>query len=355
MRRLGRLLTAAVADADAPGGDVDRLVRMALDHGVHCCLYQLLQPTAGLRALVERLRPRVMNDVAAEMAREKKFLQDLDEGDLLRRFNPVFFKGQALAYSLYPQPWMRPREDIDILIDERDRQAAVAAFESLGYERSLSLDGDLVLPQLTMRQAAGPGPAWDIHWRFSSRPAFAGCLDYAARQEWTVTTRAGSHVIRIPDPPHSLLIACLHLFGHHPGERRLLWLYDMHLLLESLTDAERKVFVRAALRDRQTQSTCHAALAMAGRYLPTPRNAQLCRALDPGPGARRAPNHAHLGRLLDDLRAVRGQNRWRFMKQHALPSAHYMVERFGIRRRWQIPFWYVLRIGRALPKLFRRM
>ena len=47
--------------------------------------------------------------------------------------NFIVLKGWALAYSHYSKPYLRPKSDIDILINERDVSQTKAIFEKLGY------------------------------------------------------------------------------------------------------------------------------------------------------------------------------------------------------------------------------
>src|SRR6266550_3749249 len=50
----------------------------------------------------------------------------------------VLTKGTALAYSIYPAPELRPRNDVDLLIDEHDLEAVRAAFALLGFIENLA-------------------------------------------------------------------------------------------------------------------------------------------------------------------------------------------------------------------------
>ncbi len=146
----------------------------------------------------------------------------------------------------------------------------------------------------------------------------------------------------------------MHLIGHHAGEPRLIWLYDIHLLAGLLKDSEYRRFLDEAAAPAAVRAACHAALALTQRYIPSERTDRLCCALDPGPGERWRMNRFYLTGLFADASAVGRGRRLRFVGQHIFPSAAYMVKRFDIRHRWQLPFWYAVRIGRAIPKLFRR-
>lgn len=296
----------------------------------------------------------VKGAVAAEMARNNEFVQVIKA---LRTAGlaPVIFKGQALAYSTYPQPWLRPRTDIDALIARSSFEAMVNILTSLGYGRTVAIDADLVLPQLSLyKNRHGMSHVWDVHWRISNRPALAEALTSMEIFANAVETRIDDIAFLIPNRVYSLLIGCLHLVGHHADEIRMIWLYDLHLLVASMNDAEYQRFLDRSLKTVPMRAACHAALELTQRYLPEERTDALCRALDPGAKAQWATDQRYLDGLIGDVSAIGRGNRLRFVAQHMFPSADYMMKRFGIRHRWQLPFWYVVRIGRAVPKLLRR-
>lgn len=59
--------------------------------------------------------------------------------------------------------------------------------------------------------------------------------------------------------------------------------------------------------------------------------------------------------LWSDLRALPSwSQRFGYVVQTAWPSATYMKRRYGIDRRWKLPFYYLKRLVRALAKLVRR-
>lgn len=323
-------------------------------HGIDLCLHHVLsdhraQPPRPLAA------PDTRHAIAVEMARTHEFCR---VGRALReRFNepPLVYKGQALAHTLYPQPWLRPRGDIDMLVERDAIPPLCREMERLGYEKTLDTDGDLVLTQTAMhRRAGGVEHVWDLHWELSNRPAFSGFISCRELRQTAAEVTVGDTVFAAPCNVDNLLIACLHLIGHHGGGVRLIWLYDIHLLAASLGSAERERFLEKAMDTTPVRAACHAALSLTHRYLPSGDTDALRRTLDPGGGARWRAGQSYLAGLVADGAAVGRGNRLRFMAQHIFPSSEYMIRRFGIRRRWQVPFWYGIRIARAIPKLFRR-
>lgn len=350
----GRLLIGGQDCAPPPIDDAKRIRGFLRRHGVTA----LLTGAPGDR-LTDR-RPHhddgvVKSAVAAEMVRRHELAAVLRALRSRGLPAPIIFKGQALACTLYPQPWLRPRTDIDALIERGDFDAMIEALSALGYERADAIDADLILPQASLRRHRhGVSHVWDVHWRISNRPGLADILTIPEIRRSAVETRVNDTWFLMPERVDSLLLACLHLVGHHAGDIRLIWLYDIHLLAASLSTTCHHRFLDKAMDQPPTRAACHAAFELTQRYLPAEHTDALRRALDPGAGARWPVERTYLAGLVEDAGAVGAGNRLRFVAQHVFPSADYMTKRFGIRHRWQLPFWYVVRIGRAVPKLFRR-
>jgi len=342
------------APGSPPIDDMEQLVQFMRHHGVAVLLADTAREhlPAGLLVIDRGL---VKSAVAAEMARRHELVTVLAAMQSRGLAPPLLIKGQALAYTLYQQPWLRPRTDIDALFEAGALDAVLAVLTALGYERVNGIDSDLILPQTSLlRHHCGVEHIWDVHWRISNRPTFANTLTIPDIRQRAMKIGLAGAPFLAPDRLDSLLLACLHLIGHHAYEIRLIWLYDIHLLVESLSASEKSGFLDKARSHPRVRAACHAALAVTQRYLPTERTDALCRALDPGSGARWKLERTYLASLMDDARAVGPGHRLRLLAQHVFPSRQYMLRRFPIQHRWQLPFWYGLRLARALPKLMRR-
>jgi len=324
-------------------------------HGVDLCLRERFLNHDAFRDLVadDGSNKRA---AALEMARQREFVA------VMQAFQaqcpaavPVVFKGQALAYQIYEHPWLRPRGDIDALADPDKVENVARVLGQSGYVQANAIDGGLVLKQTTFsKNHHGISHIWDLHWAISNRPLFADRLSYADLIETGERARAGDTSFIVPSKVNSLLIACLHLIGHHAADIRLIWLYDIHLLAHALTESRLQDFVDAAGSRAEIRSACHAALATTQRYMPAARTQALMSSLDPGSGSRVYLDQRRISRLWADARSVGHANRLHWVRQHLFPSRSYMMKRFGIRRRWQLPLWYGIRFARAVPKLFRR-
>ena len=347
------LLSRGTAAPTPPSDDRRIIPRFFHDHGVEVLVADQVVPELLLpewRARNETARNRA---AAAELATEDEFVSVVKT--LEQPARPIIFKGQSLAYSLYVKPWHRPRADIDIMIERAKLADVRTEFRQMGYRTINAIDGDLILRQTVFqKQQSNITYAWDVHWGISNRPALAEALSYEQLLESAIEVDIAGFPTLAPSHVHSLLIAGIHLIGHHSSDVRMIWLYDMHLLVHALSDVQRREFLSICVGHSEMRSACHAALSLTQRYMPSERTDELRGQLDPGPRAAITLEHSYLTRLLDDARALHRGQRSAFFRQHLFPSADYMVRRFGIRHRWQLPFWYGVRIARAVPKLFRR-
>ncbi len=163
----------------------------------------------------------------------------------------ILFKGTALAHTVYPQPWYRPRSDADCLVDPRDRALAHQVLTDLGYQKHFAIEGRYVSYQ-SLYSKSLPGQSQmhiDLHWRINNRQCLSQA--YAVADLWAERQMTSAH-LPVPNNIDSLLIACLHRLGHHAQEERLTWLFDIHLLSCALNDTEWQTLVNKA----QQKSLC---------------------------------------------------------------------------------------------------
>ena len=129
--------------------------------------------------------------------------------------------------------------------------------------------GRLVTSQQTFARDAGLGVrhTCDLHWQVSNRAAFSRLLPWerlAARRRPIPALDAEGLT-----PPHALLMACLHRVAHHFDAPTLIWLYDIHLLVSSMSDEEAARFVALAV-DSGLATICARGIALAQHHFRTP-------------------------------------------------------------------------------------
>ena len=268
-------------------------------------------------------------------------------------------KGAALAYTHYAAPHLRPRDDIDILIRRADLDRASAMLASIGYERDAEPNAELWTGQHHYCKTTPSGVVRvDVHWRAANPIAFAGALAFDDVWPRSVPVAAMGPHARTLAPADSLLLACLHRVAHHQDRVELLWLWDIHLLASRMSTGELSQFSGEAVRAK-LGAVCARGLALAhecfGTVVPDCLLAELA-------GAKNEPSAAFVGAALSalevaraDLAALRG---WRarasLVREHLVPPAMYMRQRYP---RWPaalLPIAYIHRILRGAPRWLRR-
>jgi hypothetical protein len=353
-----RRLTDAATEA--------RFLDAAAAHRCRPLLAWRLRASAQLPMWPLTVREGLLGAERAEAALE--ILRRRELGRLVRAFAaadvPVLLlKGAALAYSLYPEPWLRPREDTDLLVEGNDASRASELLVSLGYQPALMQRGEIVTNQrLHVRsEASGLRHDCDLHWKIANPVSFAELLTPAELMRAAESTSLDEIEVRCPRRAHALLLACWHRASHHYDSPNLLWLYDLHLLVEGLTDADAADVVHAA-RETRTTEVCARGLRLANERFKTRLPTAMVDLLDlTAQHTTGRPETVYLrsdSRKVDllaaDLRSLpTWQQRLRLVREHLFPPADYMLASHPGSTRLALPALYLWRIARGARSWFR--
>ena len=85
-------------------------------------------------------------------------------------------KGMVLAHTVYPEPWLRPMADIDLLVRPEARTAALAALHALGY-RTPGPAADLHAASRSFAELVRDGTRIDLHWHLARYLRFEGIVE----------------------------------------------------------------------------------------------------------------------------------------------------------------------------------
>lgn len=300
---------------------------------------------------------------ALELMRRQELLAVLD-ALAGRGIRPILLKGSALAYTHYEDPSLRPSFDVDLLVPRSDMDAVGEVMRARGYARPHQVTGELVMHQLDFarRDEHGVLHAFDFHWKLLNRQAVADMLSYGEMdREARPIPPLGEHA-RGLSPVHALLLACVHRVVHHSADERLIWLYDIHLLTEALTEDESSRFASHAT-SRAVSAVCLDGLEAASRVLGTRVPAALVDTLHEAATRDGAePSAAFLRRcdnrideLVSDLRALPAwSQRLRLVYEHAFPPPSYMTGTYMVSNRVWLPALYTHRIVRGAWRWLRR-
>jgi hypothetical protein len=274
----------------------------------------------------------------------------------------LVFKGGALAHTHYATPDLRPRDDTDLLVNEDELDTLHRVFTDLGYQKAAGTNATLVSRQHLYTQVDGRGIRhnFDVHWRISNRHRYATLLTRDELYERSVPLPGHSAAARCPCPVDATLIAALHRATHR-GTHRLVWLYDIHLLLGTMSETDSEHLVRLA-EEKKLLVECRDGSEGARRYLGaggSERVHDLLAARSAATGPTDPPEiPAGVPRSIDiwlsDLKSLPDwRARLTLLTEHAFPPMHYMLDRSGTRRRWLLPWLYLERAIRGTVKLFQ--
>lgn len=274
---------------------------------------------------------------------------------------PLVLKGAAYAVGLYPEPHLRPRCDTDLLFpDHESARQAWQRLEAEGYEPLPNVvEGRFVSRQRTYIKTTGGGHALDLHWAISNSHSFVRALPYHELNRDAVALPDLHEQARTLSPLHSLLFACLHLFGHDRIEhmRRLLWLYDIHLLSRRLSESDWSAFSRVAIT-KEVAGICRHVLDEVNDRFPVEAYGTIRPALAVAERMEsfrpdRLKSSLHF--LYYDMKALdRWTDRLQWLRESLFPSADYMRSKYPRTSHLWLPLLYMRRAATGLVKQFKR-
>ncbi|MBI3403224.1 MAG: nucleotidyltransferase family protein [Acidobacteria bacterium] len=358
-----RLARALVGREWGPGASPSgqTLIDRATVHRVDRLLAAVLVADPAIAPQVDRtaLRRRLRDAAALEMAHRVDVVR-LIEACARAGVHPVLFKGDAMAYGLYPEPHLRPRSDSDLLIHPRDRPRTESALAACGYVPETESLGTLSTFQShwTRPRRAAPAHAVDLHWRLFNAEPFAHVLDVDEVDAAAVALPALGRA-RAPSLEHQLIITAVHRVAHHYDAGHLLWLYDIHLLVGVLGGEGIARAADLALA-RGVGAVVGRGLSRAAGAFGTPVPDEQRRRLDAAPPAPAVRIFLEgRPRQVDVLRAnLTTLTRWRarvaLLRDHLFPSEAYMRSMYPRCPPALLGLAYLHRIVRGAPKWFRR-
>jgi hypothetical protein len=274
----------------------------------------------------------------------------------------LLLKGAAFGYTLYPEPWLRPRHDTDLLVAPTDVAEAGQILERAGYQPARAVRGRHVAHQrnFVRHDRGGLHSHCDLHWKPANPVAVADLLSFQELLDASqAVSIAGVRVARTPQDAHALLLACLHRAAHHHDSDDLLWLYDIHLLAERLTEKDVASLIDLSQRSG-AGAVCARGLRLALDRFETRLPSTLVPALEAAPAAGPALPAAFLKSgvrkadlLMADLAVLPWRGRLRLLREHLFPPADWMLSDPRPARRLLLPALYLWRIVRGARGWFR--
>jgi hypothetical protein len=182
--------------------------------------------------------------------------------------HPILLKGTALAYSVYPSPSLRPRCDTDLLVRRDELNVTRSVMTRLGYTTPPYCDGNFLFCQVPFAKndEFRLEHVFDFHWKVSTQPVFADRLTYDELAAEAVGVPLLGPYARAAGLVHALLLACIHPAMHHRNLERVIWQYDIHLLVSRLSSSELERFVDLAITKKLGAVCVHQLTAARARF-----------------------------------------------------------------------------------------
>ena len=274
---------------------------------------------------------------------------------------PLVLKGAAYARALYPEAHLRPRCDTDLLLpDQESARRAWQRLEQEGYEPMPNVvEGRFVSRQRTCVKSTVGRHTLDLHWAISNTHSFVRALPYHELNRDAVALPRLHEQAMTLGPVHSLLFACLHLFGHAQYEQlpKLLWLYDIYLLSRQLSESDWSTFSRVAIT-KEVAGICRHVLDDANDRFPVAAFGTIRPALaaaEPMEVFRPDRLKSRLHFLYYDMKALNHLGeRLVWLRESLFPSAEYMRSKYAQTSNLWVPLLYLHRAATGLTKRFKR-
>jgi len=344
--------------------DAPAFLALATAEGILGLLHARICATGAVHrlppALVDGLRDGAHRQAAMELAQRAE-LRRLVAASRARGLDMLLMKGASLAYDVYPDPAWRVRSDIDLLIRAADRARVRASLEELGFRSEPEVSGRLATYQFHSARidAHGVRHLCDVHWKLANPQRFADAIAFDELARTAAPIPMLGPDARGLGRAHALWLACVHQVAHHYNRDMLVWVYDVHLLAESLDATELARFLELAERT-QARRVCLRALLLArsrfGTSIPPAAIETLEAAREDEPSkVFLDPGLRPFEVLLDDLRVLRGwRARLTLLKEHLFPDPAYMRLTYARGSRAPLLWLYGRRIVRGAAKWFRQ-
>ncbi len=324
-------------------------LQQSLHHGVQALVFDHLHSTPQWDRWPDEVRTRLAAalraGIAFDLLRAHEVAEFLQE---LRRRGIAFLltKGAALARTHYTNSALRTRCDTDLFIDLHDIERVRMALLESGYAAVPPIYKSHQFMGVSRGHTEAP-VIFDIHWRILNAPQFARVIDFTEALDQSVPV-PGMDGCRTLGAVDALLLACMHRKGSvQHDEDRLIWLYDIHLLLGAMTPGQLEEFAGRAV-NKQVQAACLDGLCRARACFHTLVADAVIETLT---AAERAANRSgrfagsNLSLLLDDLRRLPGmQARWNLIGELFFPSADSLIRKYSTSKRRWLPLLYLRHI-----------
>jgi hypothetical protein len=285
----------------------------------------------------------------------------------------VLLKGIAFYLTLYPDPAMRPMNDLDFWLRPSAIPAAWNALEKIGlHGKGLWPNPNAIPEHVTQLDFYPATPqtspySVEIHWDLCQKATARGRLPLERWWAEAQTVHWRGFELKVLSPRAALIHTAVHQMLEHRGELRWRWLLDIDQIIRgqagyALTADDWQL----VLEDSQASGVLPAvqsAIRLAGRCFATPLpEAAMALLATPAEQTQKSQlaaivrsDRSVAGKLFLDASDSRGwQGKTAVIRSILLPHPNYMMQRYAIRHKALLPAYYLARLGKGAMMLLRK-
>ena len=150
----------------------------------------------------------------------------------------LVLKGAALSRTVYPDQFIRPGSDIDILVRPGDVRRSRKALEIAGYRCNypyFEISGKYFCEEeFTYIDSSTGYLPLELHWDQSSLHVLKEYSDLEGYFSRSIRVKVGKREISVMDPADALIYQSVHMMAKHYDNVRLSWINDIAILCRHL-------------------------------------------------------------------------------------------------------------------------
>ena len=192
----------------------------------------------------------------------------------------------------------------------------------------------------------------DVHWRISNDQAYARLFSYDTCLEKSGAIDVVGQKCRVLNPSQALILACVHL-SVQPNElaNRLIWFYDIHLLVSAMTEAELLDMAQLAV-EKGVGSLCLNVIERTQQCFGTTLPKHVIDVLQSANEAKSTEggfNQSYLVLILADLKELPGfSKKWALVSELLFPGTPWLLNKYRKENSAWAPILYVRYLASGL-------
>ncbi len=314
-------------------------------------IFESLRDTFRRSALAQALCYRELEAVLELCAREN--------------ISFVVLKGAALAKKLYPDSHLRAFGDLDVLIRRADAARTRELLLARGLREYEMLHGfnPHYYGEMAFFAANAQGAMIDLHWELVVSAYYQRRINLEWFWKHTESFSLGAQTALTFDATAQLIHLAAHVGLHHQDHERLIWHYDLALLIQKRgAEIEWNAadsFARQSGLARPLRATLDKTRARWG--IPLPRATDALFHPSPYAFTERAVYAITTARfpearaLSDALSTPGALHKFQYIGKHLFPDAAYMRTHYRVRNDALLPFYYARRLVTSAFKFTRSL